>query len=525
MRACARSCARAGGDDGLTAHGEKGGTNRLAGLPLDRALRLAVALAALWYPVLYVYLALTRIGYPFELEWMEGGALEHVRRLLAGQPIYGPPKLAFVPFMYTPLYFYIASLVTRLTGDGFLPLRAVSLGASLASFALIFLIVRRETQSALAGIVALSLFAATYDLTTGWFDLGRVDSLFLCLYLAALYLVRFHESTRADVFAAVLLTAAFLTKQTALLLSLPVLFYVVYARRRRSVWFAGAWIATFAASNLALYGATGGWYAYYVFKLPEGHSIVPGRLAAFWVRDVIRPMPIACLLAIAWFASLRRDAAGGRRLLFYALVSAAMIGGSWASRAPTGGWANVLIPEFAALSILSGLAVGHFSRPGAGAAVGSAMSSRRLVLVAAFLQLVSLAYNPSMLLPKAGDEEAGRKLVARIRAVDGPVWVPSHGYLVAMAGKPATAHEQAVIDVILGDSGPARRNLVAEYRAAIASKKFRMIIADTDWLKNEIEGSYTLDGPAIARDDTFWPASGGRARPRSIYLPKEGPAD
>ena len=62
-----------------------------------------VALAGLWVVVLALGVAL-RIGFPLELEWMEGGTLHQALRLQQGLPIYPAPSAEFVPFLYTPLY-------------------------------------------------------------------------------------------------------------------------------------------------------------------------------------------------------------------------------------------------------------------------------------------------------------------------------------------------------------------------------------------------------------------------------------
>ena len=87
----------------------------IAGLGERRLWGVIMALAAL-YPLAYVAIALTRMGYPFELEWMEGGVVDHVRRILDGHPLYVEPTLGFTPFIYPPLYFYAAAFVSRLMG-------------------------------------------------------------------------------------------------------------------------------------------------------------------------------------------------------------------------------------------------------------------------------------------------------------------------------------------------------------------------------------------------------------------------
>src|SRR5437867_9503324 len=99
--------------------------------PLGGGSRAALALG-IAYVIAYLAVALLRLRYPFELEWMEGADLGHVERLLRGQPLYGRPSLEFAPFIYPPLYFMAAAWVTKLIGLGFPALRLVSFVASLA---------------------------------------------------------------------------------------------------------------------------------------------------------------------------------------------------------------------------------------------------------------------------------------------------------------------------------------------------------------------------------------------------------
>ena len=49
--------------------------------------------AALVVLGLYLVLAVIHLSYPFELEWMEGGMVDHVRRVLAGQKLYVKPTI------------------------------------------------------------------------------------------------------------------------------------------------------------------------------------------------------------------------------------------------------------------------------------------------------------------------------------------------------------------------------------------------------------------------------------------------
>src|SRR5579862_6252659 len=181
-----------------------------------RAAQLAAALAGLVAIGAYLFVALSRLDYPFALEALEGNSLVEVHRILAGQPLYSAPSVGYVPDGYPPLYFYVSAAVARVLGASYLTLRLVSLASSLACFALLARLVQRETGSIAAGAGAAGVFAATYFAAGDWLDIGRVDSLFLALSIGALYAVRWMRRTPGAVGAGILLAAAALTKQTGL---------------------------------------------------------------------------------------------------------------------------------------------------------------------------------------------------------------------------------------------------------------------------------------------------------------------
>ena len=153
---------------------------------ISRFFRYTLLAVATLYVAVYLILVFFRIQYPFELEWMEGGSVHQVIRILSGQKLYVSPSLEFVPFVYTPLYFYISASISRIIGAGFVPLRLVSFISSLGCFFIIFLFVKRETKSNFFGILAASLFSATFRRSGAFFDIARVDSLFLFFLLTAL---------------------------------------------------------------------------------------------------------------------------------------------------------------------------------------------------------------------------------------------------------------------------------------------------------------------------------------------------
>ncbi|HTW02879.1 MAG TPA: glycosyltransferase family 39 protein, partial [Streptosporangiaceae bacterium] len=198
-----------------------------------RAVRLAAALAGLIAVCAYLAIALSRVTYPFTVEWLESNSLVEVHRILAGQPLYQAPSIRYVPDGYPPLYFAVSAAAASVLGVSYLPLRLVSLVSSLVCFAVLGRLVQRETGSVAAGVGAAGLFAATYFATGTWFDVGRVDSLFLALSIGGLYVARWMRGTPGAIAAGVLLAAAFLTKQTGLAEGVAVIAALLAGPRRR----------------------------------------------------------------------------------------------------------------------------------------------------------------------------------------------------------------------------------------------------------------------------------------------------
>jgi 4-amino-4-deoxy-L-arabinose transferase-like glycosyltransferase len=486
-----------------------------AGAP--RFLRWALLALALAFVATYLAIAPARIAYPFELEWMEGACVDHVRRVLAGQPLYVAPSVDFVPFVYPPLYFWLSAALAKLTGIGFLPLRLLSFVSSLGCFALIFLMVRKQTRSALAGIAGAGLFAACYPISGFWYDIARVDMLSLVLLLGAIHLVQLDRRWPFHLLAGVLLAVAFLAKQIALAAALPVMLFALIFQRGRGLVFTATSLMLSAASALVLDHVSGGWYRYYVFDLPRQHEIDAAAAVGFWTSDMLAAVPIGLALAILGVARMWRT--DRRSALLWGAVLIGAVGASWTGRAHSGGYNNVLIPGYAAISIVFAL--------GVQAATQSANPRRGLLLSAVYLlciaQFLRLAYDPRQQLPTAADRRAGEDLVAAMRAIPGDIYLPYHGYLPTLAGKRSYAHAMAIWDVARGRNERATAKLLSEITGAIRQQRFAAVIVDTEvFAQPDLENYYSLH-PILFEDDVLYPVTGLRTRPKWLYLPLGGP--
>lgn len=493
------------------------GSDRLS--RIARALEWCLVGASVWYLGSYLVVALLRIGYPFELEWMEGAVADHVLRILRGQPLYVRPSLDFVPFVYAPLYFYVSAGLARVIGFGLLPLRLVSFLSSLACFGMIYAFIRRETGSRFYGLVAAALFAATYRAAGAWLDIARADSLMLAFLLAGLYLARFAGSALVLTCAGVLFALAFHTKQTALFIALPVAAGLVAMRGRRSL----AFIGTFGLLGLGavplLNAAYHGWYNYYVFFLPAHKQLVLPVLWEFWTGDLLRVMPMACGLAVLWLA-WRRTGLGRATRFFYIMVLAGMVAAAWSGRLHYGGYDNALLPAYAGLAMLSLLGAWALVRQ-----VATPLSRRVGTTAAVFLSCIAqfglLWYNPVVQIPSREDVRAGKELVATLAGLPGDVFIPQHGYLSELAGKRSFVHQMALCDVMSAEPGQTGEHLVQEIVQAIRRQRFGAIILDGPFtLQDTLLAYYVPQSGVFDSEDVFWTRTGMKIRPQGVFVPR-----
>ncbi len=479
--------------------------------------QIIVVVLVLGYVLVYLFIALSRLNYPFELEWMEGGSIEHIRRVLSGQPIYTAPSLTFTPFNYSPLYWWVSAGVAAVAGVGFLPLRLVSIVSSLVIFLFIYLIVQRETQRIFPGLVSTGIFAATYRASGAWFDVGRVDSLFLALLLIAIYLIRHHKSRAGFILAGLCIGASFLTKQIAIFMLAPIMLHSLVVARRQSFWL---WMTTgimIVGSTVVLMVTTQGWYQFYTYDLLRSEGTFPAMYTAFWWHDLGLFVPLAILLALVYLIAISKT--NWRDSLFWDALFIGMIGGTFVSRIHFGGFDNVLMPAYAVIAILAGLGIHWFFVQARELPV---YKQAIISLIVSFLcagQLVLLNYNPVAQIPTLTDVRNGQALVDQIRSVKGLVFVPSHGYLAVMAGKPFFAHAITIWSVSTNDS-PASQALADEIAQAFRQQRFAAVFTDPKWTTPELETYYVPQQIKYIKPDAFFPVTGARTRPEIMWVPR-----
>ncbi len=501
---------------------------------------LLVALPALVQIVLLATAIAGRISYPYDLEWMEGGMLHHAQRIRAGEGIYVPPSIEFIPYLYTPLYPSLLALFGSAFGLTYQLGRAISV-LGLIGNAIVGLATARGERGqaaapAVGTLLGLGLFAAAYPYMEGWYDLVRADSLFLFLVTAGIAGVwrwaRGNDGMRGHAKVAaggVLLALAFFCKQTAIVYVLLGGLIVLVGNWRRVPAYVLATGVIGLGGTWLLQHTTDGWFWTYTREIHAAHDFNMDR---FWksfgnILWKFPPMTIVTAIGLvavgATWVAKRSVPARARPLFLWASAFAVstVIGAV--------GWGtefahyNAYMPAFLHGGLAAGAAVAAIeacSRVWLGGRRGSlAMVTAIGVAAAAPLAYTCWAerWKPERFIPTARDRAAGDKLIARIRQIEGEVWMPSHPWYLTLAGKTPRVHRMGILDVTWRQT-----RVVHELLPSIQNQRFAaLVLDDRDVHVAEVPVIKQYYRPALKLEADERPKvyTGNKRVPEAIWVP------
>lgn len=495
---------------------------------ITRVLLWAFALSAIG---IFFALAFRRIPYPLELDYIEGAMMDHIVRLSQGQPIYVAPSLDFITLAYMPGYATLVSLLARAFGPALWEPRLVSFLAMTANAGMVVLVLRRETRSWTLGIGGAGLLIAAFGVTGAHYDVGRPDSVMLCLALSGLVVLRFTTGLRGAVVSALLLTLAFFTKQHAIWFVLAAMVHLAVNDRMRFWLFAVIAAIGCAGGYLVLTLWLGPWFPFFTWDIPSHWSHLDKvRIINYVGRGLVGTfgfLTAGVLASLALPDRLWR----GRTGLWYWAGLGGFATGMMATLDPDA-FRHVMNPSVVMLAVLGPLAWWHVAHHLATWS-GSPRTSRHAVLwLVLALQFVPLAYTVRGQLPHQHAIAARDRLVHRIQAYPGPVLMLYHGYYTWLAGKGTTMQQIALDDIIRSHgNGLLKRDPGAVDRLfapLLAGAHRPMIITDTALDRSGIESRpwwvkvsrvYRYAGDLEPFGDTLDPVDGNHWTPRYLYVP------
>ena len=411
--------------------------------------------------------------------------LSHALRILEGQPLYGPPSVNFVPFVYTPFYPLLLAVLGNLVGLSYMLGRLVSLGSFIAALAVVFLVVRRQVGKGWTGrlwsLAAMGLIAASFPFTESWFDLVRNDSLLLALVSWFLYLICYHhQSFLALILAGLLAGLAFLTQQTSSLFVLVSGIALLFFNWRRLPIYLGMVGLVAGGTGLLWNRLSLGWFWQYTVGLKQGHDITWDRIWPETEVKLFTFFPVLGVLLGLWAVTApmfwvrqRHLSTVDRRNLYWFLIALASLLISAMGFATEWAAQHHYIPAiyFSALAaVLVASDLTHKVRSSAWRPLFTGCLALILGAALAF-QLATRFYHPAKHIPTTHDRRAGADLLAILRRIQGPVLMPYHPYYPVLVGKRPSYHEMALNDVTrVGHPFPrdiVQRIMARHYQAII----------------------------------------------------------
>lgn len=480
--------------------------------------RAVAVAAAIWAVGRLLQIVPARISYPGELEWMEGGVFEHVRRVREGLPLYVPPSPEFTPFLYTPFYYWLCAALSFLFGLDVQLLRAVSFASFLGSALVIAYWTGRRTQHFYLGIVGGGVFAATFRLGGAWFDIARGDSLLVFLLLLGGLLLLEFRSNKSALAAACIFAAAFLTKQSAILPLALLIGWGLLVRTRRTLIFSGVLSGLLLFSIGLLHFRTDGWFTYYVFSLPARHPVLEDWKILFWKNDVFGNLAIPAIFCLILLVREVARAEHKGYALGLTMFSAGIVGMCWSSRFHLGMYDNVLMPLHALGGLAVALTLAQATDPGRR---DDALEWTALIFSAAFIWRLEFPLEREV--PSKVHLEQYEKLVSDLKKLPPETWVAFHGVPSHDAGLKPRSHWMGMVDVVRG-GGPEAAQFIERSHKWLETHQAPAIVWSIDdssdvWFSQVMRRHYRrsgrLTGPA--------PLTGWGQAARQVWIPREHP--
>ena len=157
-----------------------------------KTLNISLVIFFIFFISAFFYSITHRVFYPFELNWLEGEMFLNSLRVLEGKTIYQEPSSEFITEIYPPVFYWIGSFFLFIFGEKIWALRLISLCSVVLLSYLIHRISIYEKKGIVASLAGISIFLAFYQVSGTWYDVARVDMLFLAITSWGLYFLSLH---------------------------------------------------------------------------------------------------------------------------------------------------------------------------------------------------------------------------------------------------------------------------------------------------------------------------------------------
>ena len=462
--------------------------------------------------ILFLFVVWNRISLPFVFEWGESAGVDQINRILAGSKIYTQPALDFAPLVYTPLYYYLAAGVSALIGNSLLSARLVSFVAAILSVILINRLVYKETKNQLIAWISGTAYLSCFALSSGFFDLARVDSVYVLMVLITFIAIQEAKDRLGYLAGGLLLAIGFFIKQSFIIVFFPLLIYL-FLERKNQFWltitagFAGTVIPVILINRFS-----DNWFLYYIFELPKEHGYSFVSALNFWIGDTLKPLGLFITFSFLFLFAYKIlkgqlipfSGENGIQISYkqsrerwwvYVLFFAGAAAASWITRSSNGGGANNVMVFYAVLAIGLGLGTSLIMTT---KWVRENPWNYAFVLLIISIQFIGLFYNPYNFLPKEDEIRASEELGDRVRGSGKQVLIPYQSHLSELYGLEPQIHIASLFELtgyFKGEIQTAGYILVDQIRTNICWQEYGLIVLDqpVPWFDRQLEQAYLQD--------------------------------
>jgi hypothetical protein len=468
------------------------------------------------------------VSFPLNLEAMELTVLQHVQRVMNGQPIYVEPTSSFVPLAYNPLFYYLALPAAWIFGTSLFSLRLVAILGMFGSGLVIFVVTRRAAGSSWWGLMAVGLFAAAYRAMDAYLDTAHADSWLLFTVLLACYLIDLDRSRIMNLVSILLMVFAFWFKQPGAIFCLGAVLFLTLREGWRKSW--PYWLLALALGPI-LYLLPPTWllgprFHYYTWEVPRqwtGFDLgTVRRLGSIVVKSYFFLFVVGFVAsALSLWRSLSKS-----RIWYFMFPVAALSGVVGALDAGSNNNVFILMGTWFIITGVIGLRdlVDRFSWVGR-------RGLHAFVLLACFALLV---HNPLSVMVSSRAAVAYQELISYLESVDGPVYAPWIGQLQDGYSFYPAVHWVPLEDMVRGPGKDVQGHpLVQELLEPVLNPKGKAYVLHNYPLENDTMLGFLTDRYVFEADlgERFAPLSTlprryNLAWPRYLYryAPEEAAA-
>lgn len=389
-----------------------------------------------------------------------GTMFEAASRVLRGLPLYPPASAEYVAMTYNPFFPVLTAAVSLVTGLNSATLRLVAIMGTLGAWSIIFLAVRRETKSALLGLLAVGLFAGAYLTLDAYMDYGNADSWMLFASLLGLYLIHLNRGRGWDWLGVAILCIGFWFKQHGALMTGAGVLYLTW---RDGLWRAvPAWIlagilgpGSFLVFGPRLFGSE---FIYFTLRVAGAWSALGGDTIGRFIEHILRHWLV--LGAASGWAVLKALKARlkGVNIWVFCLPFAGLI--AFLGVLDAGSENNNFLVMDTFFIIVGTITLAKIAQKGSNRFIRSERLVNGLVIAGIALAFIANLYDVRRAIVPPESWQQYDDLVKMVNSLDAIVYMPFVAQLPGGARLPYVAHWVQLEDMVRGPGRETRANPV-----------------------------------------------------------------